>query len=142
MDNLNQYNLPQLPEIFLDKSYCHVDHNQKLTWWPKGEIVYERGRGKMFVIFGAIAIFRNANERALRGEIVKNSLYIWDLAIRSDGSTANSRRRSRPRLHEEDWATVPESVLRSEIASDQVDYHKHFMADIIENLFKKLCQTL
>jgi transposase len=141
MANLNANQLPQLPEIFLDESYCHVDHQQKLTWLPKGGVVHERGRGKMLVIFGAIAIFRNSNSNFIRGEIVKESLHIWDPTIRAN-MQPNLRRRGRPRLDREQWETVPEVVLQSNIAPTQVDYHGNFTADIFEDLFSKLCESL
>jgi hypothetical protein len=57
--NLNANNMPKKVEIFLDESYCHLDHHNRLTWLPRGGIVYEQGRKPMLVIFGAFAVWQN-----------------------------------------------------------------------------------
>jgi hypothetical protein len=60
MENLMGTNdVPNRPEIFLDESYCHLDHASRLTWLPKGGVVYEQGRKPLLVIFGAMAVWRN-----------------------------------------------------------------------------------
>jgi transposase len=137
--NLNRNQLPTRPEVFLDESYCHVDHTQRRTWVPKNGIVYEGGRGKMLVIFGAIVVFRNGNTNQLKGEIVPSSLHIWDPSFRAPST---QRSRGRPRANAEEWRTIPLTVQEANIAPDRMDYHGNFNADIFENLFTKLCEQL
>src|SRR4051812_318225 len=38
-NNLNSKRLPIAAEVFLDESYCHLDHHAQCTWLPKNGIV-------------------------------------------------------------------------------------------------------
>jgi len=71
-ENIQDKNeMPIFPEVFLDESYCHMHHNRNLTWLPKDGIVYEKGRGPMLVIFGAIVIFQDRNNNQIKDELVR-----------------------------------------------------------------------
>jgi len=54
--NLNDALCPQKTEVFLDESYCHMSHIRGETWVHPSEVVYSSGRGKLLIIFGAIAV--------------------------------------------------------------------------------------
>jgi len=90
----------------------------------------------LLVIFGAITIFRNGNTNKLHGEFIPNSVYIWDPAIKPPGS------RGRKRRNAEAWEDIPSVVKDANIIPDQTDYHGNFNADIFENLFEKLCESI
>lgn len=73
--NLNANDLPKYPEIFLDESYCHLDHHSRMTWVKKGGIVNKWGKKLMLVIFRAFIIFRQDNH--LYVELVPDNILIW-----------------------------------------------------------------
>lgn len=72
---LNVSPSPQVPEVFLDESYCHIGHNSKRTWYRPGDIVLQHGRGPMLVMFGAFIVYNNNGK--VQAEIVPKSLDIW-----------------------------------------------------------------
>ena len=57
LGNLNSNGLPVHPEVFLDESYCHLDHHARLTWVPVKGVVNERGRKPMLVILVPLLCF-------------------------------------------------------------------------------------
>jgi DDE superfamily endonuclease len=128
--------VPTKPEIFLDESYCHLHHTTPSTWVPHQGVVLAPGRGPLLVIFGAIAIMRNGNTNKLFGEIVPNSVLIWDPSIKPP--TSKGRRRA----NASDWENLPESIRKCNIVADNVDYHGNFTADIFEDLFDNLCANV
>jgi transposase len=74
-ENIDSNNLPRKTEVFLDESYCSIDHHAKMTWVEKKGRVFEKGRAPLIVIFGAIAFFTNGNK--FTGEIVPESILMW-----------------------------------------------------------------
>ncbi|RIA88791.1 hypothetical protein C1645_825824 [Glomus cerebriforme] len=48
--------VPRLPEVFLDESYCHLHHTSRNTWVPHQGVVLSPGHGPLVVIFGAIIV--------------------------------------------------------------------------------------
>ncbi|GES84188.1 hypothetical protein H257_11777 [Rhizophagus clarus] len=94
------------------------------------------GHGPLVVIFGAIIVFWNGSSNKLHGELVPNSVHIWDPTIKPPGN------RGRKRNNAEEWNDVPNIVKDSNIVPNQVDYHGNFNAEIFEDLFSTLCQTL
>jgi transposase len=129
-------NVPRRPEVFLDESYCHLNHTHPKTWLPQKGVVLTQGHGPLLIIFGAIIVFRNGSTNKIHGELVPNSVYLWDPAINPPGT------RGRKRNNAEEWDNVPDIVKTSNIVPNQVDYHGNFNAEIFEDLFAKLCQTI
>ncbi|UZO29622.1 uncharacterized protein OCT59_023086 [Rhizophagus irregularis] len=78
--------VPRHPEVFLDESYCHLHHTSRNTWVPHQGVVLAPGHGPLVVIFGAIIVFRNGSSNKLHGELVPNSVHIWDPTIKPPGN--------------------------------------------------------
>ncbi|CAB5092983.1 unnamed protein product [Rhizophagus irregularis] len=106
-----QNDVPHRPEVFLDESYCHLHHISRNTWVP-----------------------HQGNK--LHGELVPNSVHIWDPRIKPPGN------RGRKRSNAEEWNDVPNVVKDANIVLNQMDYHGNFNAEIFEDLFSTLCETL
>ena len=147
LDNLNSNGLSKRTEIFLDESYCHLDHHAKKTWFvPDEEAVKESGRKPMLVIFGAIAVRKVDN--CLRAEIVEDNILIWPVKgewhLQALPSTGDKRKRGRPGTKNtaQQWASLPQCVKNSNITPDYHDYHGNFNADLFEKLFDRLCDKL
>jgi len=128
--------VPRRPEVFLDESYCHLHHTSRNTWVPHQGVVLTPGHGPLVVIFGAIVVFRNGSSNKLYGELVPNSVHIWDPTIKPPGN------RGRKRNNAEEWNDIPDVIKDANIVPNQVDYHGNFNADIFEDLFSTLCKTL
>src|ERR1700722_1753357 len=127
-ENLQGKNLvPTRPEVFLDESYCHLHHTTGRTWVPNHGVVYSPGHGPLIIIFGAIIVMRNGNSNKLFGEIVPNSLLLWDPSIKPPSS------RGRKRANADAWDNVPDIIRNSNIVADQNDYHGNFTAEIFED---------
>jgi transposase len=133
-ENLQGKNkVPTRPEVFLDESYCHLHHTTNHTWVPNHGVVYSPGRGPLIIIFGAIIVMRNGNTNKLYGEIIPNSILMWDPSIKPPSS------RGRKRTNADAWNDVPEVIRNSNLAANHVDYYGNFTAEIFEDLFEKLC---
>jgi transposase len=76
--NLNGVDNPIMPEVFLDESYCHVDHSAKCTWVKPRGYVNESGRKPMLVIFAAFVVFKNNRER--KAKIIEESVHVWPVS--------------------------------------------------------------
>lgn len=81
--------VPRLPEIFLDESYCHANHLRQKTWVPTGGVVHERGRGNLVVIFGAFAVFANGGSNKIAAELVPRSVLVWDPSAKTPVKTSS-----------------------------------------------------
>ncbi|CAB4396593.1 unnamed protein product [Rhizophagus irregularis] len=128
--------VPRRPEVFLDESYCHLHHTSRNTWVPHQGVVLAPGHGPLVVIFGAIIVFRNGSSNKLHGELVPNSVHIWDPTIKPPGN------RGRKRNNADEWDNIPDVVKDANIMPNQVDYHGNFNAEIFEDLFSTLCKAL
>ncbi|GES95996.1 hypothetical protein H257_11777 [Rhizophagus clarus] len=80
----------------------------------------------------------NSNKTAekLHGELVPNSVHIWDPTIKPPGN------RGRKRNDAEEWSNIPNVVKGANITPNQIDYHGNFNVEIFENLFATLCETI
>jgi len=103
---------------------------------PNYGVVYSLGCGPLIVIFGAIIVMRNGNTNKLHGEVVPNSLLMWDPAIKPPSS------RGRKRANADAWDNIPEVIQNSNIAANHIDYDGNFTAEIFEDLFDKLCANI
>lgn len=61
--------------MFLDESYCHVDHSAKLTWVRPGGVVNELGRKPMLVMFAAFVVYRELG--MCKATVIKESVHVW-----------------------------------------------------------------
>ena len=136
LNNLQRNGLPIAAEVFLDESYCHLDHHARFTWVPAKGVVNERGRKPMLVIFGAFVVF--CQDSQLEAKLVRESVLIWPVK----GQQRGISRRGRAAADDELWRTVPDFVRECQIAPDFHDYHGNFTADLFERLFTNLCCTL
>ena len=94
------------------------------------------GHGPLLIIFGAIAVYQNGGTNKIHGELVLNSVYVWDPAVKQPGT------QGRRRNDAEAWNDVPDIVKNSGIVPNQVDYHGNFNTDVFEDLFATLCETI
>ncbi|GES82306.1 hypothetical protein H257_11777 [Rhizophagus clarus] len=129
-------NVPCCPEVFLDESYCHLHYISRNTWVPHQGVVLTPGHGPLVVIFGAIIVFQNGSSNKLHDELVPNSVHIWDPTIKPPGN------RGRKRNDAEEWSDIPDVIKGANIIPNQIDYHRNFNAEIFENLFTTLCETI
>jgi transposase len=136
--NLNSNGRPIIPEVFLDESYCHLDHHARKTWVESGGVVNERGRLAMLVIFGAFVVFRQDNR--VCANFVRDNILVWPVSGGLRGATATGR--GRRAAGAELWREVPAVVREAGIAPDFHDYHGNFNAELFERLFEKLCVIL
>lgn len=78
LSNLDTLGHPIRAEVFLDESYCHVDHAAKKTWVrPRGKI-NETGRKPMLVTFAAFVVFTYQGFQ--RATIIEDSVHVWPVA--------------------------------------------------------------
>lgn len=73
--NINGKFNPDQPEVFLDESYCHVDHSTQKTWVRPRGVINEKGRKPMLVIFAAFIVFKEGHGR--RAQIIPESIHVW-----------------------------------------------------------------
>ncbi|CAB4493350.1 unnamed protein product [Rhizophagus irregularis] len=99
-------------------------------------VVLAPGHGPLVVIFGAIIVFRNGSSNKLHGELVPNSVHIWDPTIKPSGNWGRKRNNA------DEWDNIPDVVKDANIMPNQVDYHGNFNAEIFEDLFSTLCKAL
>lgn len=134
--NLNTNGHPIVAEVFLDESYCHLDHHARLMWVPAKGVVNERGRKPILVIFGAFVVFRHDNK--LKAHLERESILIWP--VKSKHCVATIGRHGV--VENELWQTVPEFVKISQILPNYHDYHGNFTANLFEKLSERLSSTL
>lgn len=59
LSNLDANGAPIRPEVFLDESYIHVNHNLDKGWIDLNANVFQQDKGAMIVIFGAFVVWRD-----------------------------------------------------------------------------------
>ena len=74
LKNQNGIKQPIESDVFLDESYCHLDHHAGRTWAPVGGAVKERGRKPMMVMFAAFVVSKL--ERKLRANMIEDSIQV------------------------------------------------------------------
>ncbi|OWY99103.1 hypothetical protein PHMEG_00029961 [Phytophthora megakarya] len=76
VSNLNARKYPKIPEIFLDESFCNVNHVAGSTWLLKNSARYSSsGRGQRYCIVGAGAVL--VKNGKLHAEWVPDSVEFW-----------------------------------------------------------------
>ncbi|KAF9160086.1 hypothetical protein BGX20_002673, partial [Mortierella sp. AD010] len=129
------------PEVFLDESYCHLDHSAANWWVPKnGGIVSEPDRKPLLVIFGAFVAWYSKKKKMLQAKFVKNSLHIWPAIGKSH--LPKQPKAGADKYDAVLWNRIPPEVREAEIIADDRDCHGNFTAVVFDCIFKKLCQNL
>ncbi|KAF9420383.1 hypothetical protein BGZ76_004097 [Entomortierella beljakovae] len=131
--------VPRHPEVFLDESYCHLDHVSANRWVSKGGIVTEPGRKPLLVIFAAFVVYYDSQKEEVVGKFVDDSVHIW-LANRKSGLPNAVG----PSPDDDLWKNVPEEVREasSNIFAKDDDYHGNFTSEIFDRIFQTLCENL
>ena len=119
-------------EIFIDESYCNVNHGFRYTWYEQGKSIPGRtGVGQRANILGALAI-GDLDEKTKICEMVTGSLAIWHGNDHSRGTYTCHGPRMEKALKEH----VNLQVL------EPTDYHGNVTADLFEDWLRDLCDLL
>jgi len=62
LSNVITNRLPIFPRVFIDKSYCHLDHHIQEMWVSTKGIINEQGRKPMPMIFRAFVVYTPNNK--------------------------------------------------------------------------------
>ncbi|KAG0379357.1 hypothetical protein BGX24_000773, partial [Mortierella sp. AD032] len=128
--------IPEHPEVFLDESYCHLDHNSRNRWVIPGSVTVEPGHSPLLVIFAAFVVWYDKKEKEIKAKFVDESVYIWPSigkAHTKDGTGANNA---------EAWNKVPQFVKDAGVVAPTADYHGNFTAEVFDALFTRICENL
>jgi hypothetical protein len=130
MRNRRKHNLPKLPEVFLDESYCNLHHTRSKTWLETdGFRDMESGLGPRYCIVAAGVYWAQGDK--IHADFVKDSMSAWDASKKS--KTCHNIFRG-------------DDDLAGHVAGGETDatrdYHGNFNAELFEFWFEKLCQTL
>ncbi|KAF9115316.1 hypothetical protein BGW39_003083, partial [Mortierella sp. 14UC] len=129
----------KFPEVFLDESYCHLDHTASARWIIPGVPVSEPGHSPLLVIFAAFVVWYDREEDKLRASFVNESVYIWPLI----GLTHTKDKATAKTLHDKTlWNDVPQLVRDAGIIAPSMDYYGNFTSKLFDGLFARICQNL
>ncbi|KAH9088168.1 hypothetical protein LEN26_019618 [Aphanomyces euteiches] len=107
-----------LPEVFLDESYCNLNHSPAKTWVDETKRrLSKSGKGPRMCIVGAGVVLAN-EDGTKRGEWAGSSLVMWP-----------SKRR-------------PKRRRAANLVDDEDDYHGNFNSVLFEKWFTELCSDL
>ncbi|KAG0197188.1 hypothetical protein BGX33_000881, partial [Mortierella sp. NVP41] len=135
----NQRWIPKHPEVFLDESYCHLDHTAPARWIIPGTPVAEPGRSSLLVIFAAFVVWYDKDKEELRSKFVDESVYVWPSigkAHTKSGGAAKSL------FDKEVWNDVPPEIKAAGIVAPTNNYHGNFTALLFDCLFTRICKSL
>ena len=119
-------------EVYLDESYCNVNHGFRHTWYEAGKsIVGRTGVGPRANIIGAIAV-GDLEDGTCVCEVVPGTLAIWHGNNRSRGTYVAHG----PKMAEALKAHVMQEVLEPE------DYHGNVTGPLFEDWLRDLCDRL
>ncbi|KAH9078621.1 hypothetical protein Ae201684P_019700 [Aphanomyces euteiches] len=108
---------PIYPKVFLDESYCNLNHSPPKTWVDNTKLRKTKSsKGPRMCIVGA-GVISSTVRGVMSGAWVETSLTMWS-------SLRKKRKQGREDANEDD------------------DYHGNFTADLFERWFEKLCLTL
>ena len=139
LDNLEMVDgklVPKLPEVFLDDSYCHLDHAASRRWVQKGGIVTEPGRGTLLVIIAAFVVYYDRENHRMESKFVQDSVYIW-LAI---GKVHIDKEQSKAGDNDNLWNDVPQEVKDAKVIAVDYDYHGNFNAELFDHFFQRIAR--
>ncbi|KAH9138484.1 hypothetical protein AeRB84_017210 [Aphanomyces euteiches] len=119
VSNLTHRNLPRQPEIYLDESYCNLNHVSQLAWIDKDNhdsVQYEKsGKGPRVCIVGS-GVIASHRDKIVSAEWIPGSFHCW---------SSKKTKRSHSTLDNDD---------------DDEDYHGNFNADVFERWFDRMCR--
>jgi len=140
LSNLDENGVPIRPEVFLDESYIHVNHNLSRGWVDPDKNVYQQEKGAMLVIFGAFVVYRNEQGTTQAG-FVEDHIINWP--AEGGNRLQEGVRRGRPFKDQDQWLTaVPPEVLETKTVPRTHDYHGYFNGGTFEKLFTRMCNKL
>ena len=122
-------------EIYLDESYCNVNHVFRSTWYQKGKSI--RGRtsvGQRANILAAFAIGTLPDGRDI-AEIVLGSLMIWHGNNKTRGVYTKTK-------HQDSWAARTLKKAKDLQVLEPLDYHGNVNGDLFEDWLTDLCEQL
>ncbi|RHY47467.1 hypothetical protein DYB38_007657 [Aphanomyces astaci] len=118
--NRSDAGAPLLPEVYLDESFCNLNHSLGNTWVDETKKrLTKSGKGPRMCIVGA-GIVRTASRGLVVGEWVDGSLVMWQ-------SQQRPKRKQKGQVDSVD---------------DGDDYHGNFNSDMFERWFGGVCRTL
>ncbi|KAG0277510.1 hypothetical protein BGZ95_005848 [Linnemannia exigua] len=129
--------IPKHPEVFLDESYCHLDHTAPARWIVPGTPVAEPGRSPLLIIFAAFVVWYDKDKEELRSKFVDESVLYMAVDrkahTKSGGSTKNL-------FDKEVWNDVPPEIDAAGVVAPTNDYHGNF-SDLFDSLFSRICEN-
>jgi len=131
--------IPKHPEVFLDESYCHLDHTAPARWIIPGIPVAEPGRSPLLIIFAAFVVWYDKSKNELRSKFVDESVYIWPSIGKAHTKSGGAAKNL---FNKEVWNDVPSEIEAAGIVAPTNDYHGNFSADLFDSLFTRICKNL
>ena len=135
LDNLEMVDgklVPKLPEVFLDESYCYLDHAASRRWVQKGGIVTGPGRGALLVIFAVFVVYYDRENHRMESKFVQDCVCIWP-AI---GKVHINKKQSKAGDNDNLWNNVVQEVKDVKVIAIDHDYHENFNAKPFNRLFQ------
>ncbi|KAI8338823.1 hypothetical protein BD560DRAFT_440059 [Blakeslea trispora] len=117
-----------MPEVFLDKFYCHLDHHTLMTWSPVNEVVNERARQPMIVMFGAFILFKK--RRKCHAKKLEDIIKIWP--VKGKKAKPDYHSNFTAAIFEESVKSTPEHMLLS-FWKKSIDVAKQYSKEHDEN---------
>jgi len=117
---------PFRPEVFLDESFAHPEHNARKTWQKPGDMLHFQSRGHRVCFIAAGIVW--AQYGHLHGGMVEGSLKIFC------AKKGSKNKKVKTSGEDEDMAVLA--------AMDSEDYHSNFTPQLFEQWFEQLCATL
>jgi hypothetical protein len=143
MDNLlnilkgdKKFTVPRHPEVFLDESYCHLDHANSHRWVIPGKTMMEPGHSQLLVIFAAFVVYYDKKDKELKAKFVDNSVYIWPALGKAHTKNGASAQNA------EVWNNVPDFIKNANVIAPTHDYHGNFTSEVFDSIFTEICKNL
>ncbi|KAF9581117.1 hypothetical protein BGW38_001985 [Lunasporangiospora selenospora] len=114
---------PTVPEVFLDESYCHLDHATMNRWVMPGTAISEPGRLPILVIFAAFVVYFDQVKQEVVGKFVKDSVHIWPAIGKAHIKKSDGKATSKDTPL---WNDVPPEIQEAGIIATDHDYHGNF----------------
>ena len=124
-------------EIYMDESYCNINHVHRSTWYERGKAIKGRtGVGQRANIMAAFAIGDLPDGRKIC-EVVPSSLAIWHGNNKVRGVYKSGDCGVR-RMDE----TLKRMAKEGKEAAGPLDYHGNVNAPLFEDWLRDLCEIL
>jgi len=127
--------VPRHPEVFLDESYCHLNHTSAQRWVGSDGIITDQGRQPIVVMFAAFVVYYDNQARQVQGKFVKDSVHIWPSIGKAHVKKTDADAASV-------WNNVPDEIREASVMATDNDYHGNFNSALFDIIFTRLCQKL